>query len=231
MEQDSPMSHARVRKIARATSCLVALLTAAVLIYFLFQRIYYEVAISLATLAIFIYIQFILDRRPWLRNPPPMQLFCSLLVFVSATFGRFFFLYSVLPGFDKAVHFLYGIGFCIVGFAVFYRINPGHRQEVAPGAASLFLFATCFAIACSFFWEVYEYAGDRLLGTDMQRWQQGAASGVNDTMLDMLAALLGTNLVAIFAILEFKRDPARFYRRRIAAFMPADSAPSHDQSA
>jgi hypothetical protein len=213
----------QLAKLTQAVSWLIIVLTVAGLTSFLIRAIYYEAVISLATLIIFVYLQFFLNRRRWLHNPPVMQLFISIIVFFSVTFGRFFFFYTNLPGYDKAIHLLYGIAFCVVGYALFYRINPAQRQNLTVNQATIFLFAVCFAIACSFFWEIYEFLGDRLLGTNMQRWQQGLTSGITDTMLDMLADLVGINLAGIIWYRESKRDPGVFYQRRIAMFLDFDA--------
>jgi uncharacterized membrane protein YjdF len=222
-----PVSRAfRLETIAQAVSWLVVALTLAVAAYFVARSIYYEVAICLASLAIFIYCQFFLNRRHWLRNPPGMQLFVAAVFFIGLTAGRFFFLYRDLPGFDKFAHLLYGMAFGIIGYPLFYRINPAQQEKPDIRPATVLLFSVGLAMTCSFLWEVYEFVFDRLFGTNMQHWLPGPATGVNDTMLDMLADLLGALVVGFSWLREQRRDPRRFWRRRIAPFLvfPANGA-------
>jgi hypothetical protein len=223
----------RLAIIAQAVSWLVVALTLAVAAYFTVRSIYYEVAICLSSLAIFVYCQFFLNRHRWLRNPPGMQLFISALFFIGLTVGRFFFLYRDLPGFDKFTHLLYGMAFCLISYPLFYRINPEQQEKQDVRPITVLLFAVGLATTCSFLWEVYEFTFDRLFGTNMQHWLPGPATGVIDTMLDMLADLLGSLLVGFAWLREQSRDRQRFWQRRIAPFLdfPAkgpDQAAGHE---
>jgi hypothetical protein len=208
-----------VKQLAWASSGLVIVLTLAGVVSFLVRGIRQEVAISLVTLAIFIYIQFFINRHRWIHNPPAMQLFNSLIVFVSVTFGRFFFLYSNTIWFDKLTHVLYGMAFCIVGYALFYRMNPGQGEKLTVRPATLLFFSVCFGLTCAFVWEIYEFTYDRLFGTNMQRWLPGPATGVTDTMLDMMADMVGLNIVGLIWMREVARDPQKFYQKRMAPFL------------
>ena len=67
-------------------------------------------------------------------------------------------------------------------------------------------------------WEFYEYAGDRILGSNMQRWQRGAIQGLTDTMLDLAVGMAGSFLVSLLAGRQIKKDAERFYRHFIRGF-------------
>jgi hypothetical protein len=211
----------RLGRSALAISWMVIAVTVAALIFFIMTNVKYEISIYITSLAIYIFVQFILNRLRWIRNPPAMQIFISFVVLVGMTIGRFFGFYNNLPGFDKAMHLLYGIAFCIIGFVLFYRMNPAQREKLTVRPAFLLIYGVCFAITCSFFWEVYEFVLDRILNTNMQRWQASLTSGLTDTMLDMLFDLAGANIIGIIWFLDAKRDPQTFYRRRMASFLPA----------
>jgi hypothetical protein len=219
----------RLAMAARLASSLVIVLTIAVLVSFAIRAIYYEVAICVVSLAIFVYVQFFLSRR-WLRNPPAMQLFIAAVFFVGLTVGRYFYLYRDAPGFDKFVHLLYGAAFGVIGYAFFYRLNPSQKERLTVTPATLFVLAVCFASICSFFWEIYEFSFDRLFGSNMQHWRDGLVSGLNDTMLDMVADLLGAALVSAVWLRLQRRDPGAFYKRRIAPFLPLQAAGPGSQS-
>jgi hypothetical protein len=214
----------RLAAMARLSIWITAALVFGGAIINIFRHVYFETAIALSCLAIFIYVQFFLSRTGLLRNPPVMQLLISLLILVSLFIGRFFTLYKNLPGFDKSQHLLYGIIFCVIGFVLFYRLNPGQRQTLTVSPLTVALFAACFALLCGFGWEIYEFTNDRLFNTDMQAWKQtltrGPANGLIDTMLDMMADLAGSALVATLGGRWLRRDAAGFYQRYIAGFMP-----------
>jgi uncharacterized membrane protein YjdF len=213
----------RLNQLARASSWLVIVLTLAGVVSFLLRGITYEVSISLVTLVLFICIQFFVNRFRWIHNPPGMQLFNSLIVFVSVTFGRFFFLYRDTVWFDKVTHVLYGMAFCIIGYALFYRMNASQREKLTVSPVTILFFAACFGMTCSFMWEIYEFTYDRLFGTNMQHWLPGPATGVTDTMLDMVADFVGANLVGLLWLRESSRDPQAFFQKRMAPFLDFSS--------
>lgn len=190
----------------------------------LLKRIYYEAAIGAASLVIFCWVQLGFNRRKSgsrLRVPPAMQLCISFLTFTSVFLGRFFALYRTTTWYDKSQHLLYGMFFCAAGLVVFYLVNPRQRLELTVKPAFVGLFATCFSLACCFGWELYEYANDRLFGTNMQAWKQGPAHGLIDTMGDLIAGLAGAMLIGWLAGRLLRRNPTAFYRTYIAGFLVA----------
>ncbi len=209
----------RLERVARLMSLAVAgLILLGCIINFL-RPIYFEAGIGLASLIIFIWFQFFLNRLTRLHNPPGMQIGISILVFFSVFLGRFFALYKQLPGFDKSQHFLYGMAFGICGFILFYRLNPGQGRKLSVSAGTVGLFSVCIALTCGFAWEVFEFISDRLFDTNMQAWKQGLAHGLTDTMLDLMVDFAGSALVAAIAKRLLRRDPQAFYRRWIAIFL------------
>lgn len=195
-----------------------ALMFAAAVLEVLRPRLF-EAAIEAGCLVLFLCFQFLLEKALKIRIPPLMKILVSLLLLVSLVIGRYFTLYKNLPGFDKSQHFLYGLFFAIFGFVLFYRLNP-HQQKLTVSPLTVALFAVCFGLLMGFGWELYEFANDRLFNTNMQSWKQAPASGLIDTMLDILADLAGSVLVAWFAVRRLKRDPEAFYRQYISGFMP-----------
>lgn len=204
---------------ARIISVIVAVLILAGSLINLIRPVYFEAAISLVSLVIFIRVQFFMSGRSRLQNPPVMQICLSVLVFLSLFVGRFFSLYKTVPGFDKSQHFLYGMVFCVMGYVLFYHLNPAQRTNLSVSVGTVAIFATCFALSCGFGWEVFEFTCDRLFNTNMQAWKQGLAHGLIDTMFDLMIDLSGSILVTIVSIKLMRRDPAAFYNRRIAGFL------------
>lgn len=179
----------------------------------------FEAAIEAAALILLLFFLLFLEKRLKIRIPPLLKILISLLLLVSLVLGRFFSLYKSLPGFDKSQHFLYGLFFAIFGFVLFYRLNP-HQQKLTVSPMTVALFAVCFALLLGFGWEIYEFASDRLFDSNMQSWKQSLASGLIDTMLDLVVDMAGSVLVAWFAIRRLKRDSEAFYQQFISGFMP-----------
>lgn len=202
----------------------ISLWTAGVLMFiagvleFLRPRLF-EAAIEAFCLILLLFFQLFLVKKLKIRVPPLLKILISLLLLISLVLGRFFTLYRSLPGFDKSQHFLYGLVFAVIGFVLFYRLNPGQRKlTISP--LTIALFAVSFGLLLGYVWEIFEFANDRLFDTNMQSWKQALDSGLTDTMLDMVADLAGSVLVAWVAIRRLKRDPEAFYRLFISGFMP-----------
>ena len=209
----------RLEKAALLSSIVVSACVLVGSIINLIRPIYFEAAIGLVSLIIFIGVQFFLNRGSWLGNPPAMQICISILVFLSVFIGRFFSLYKLVPGYDKSQHFLYGLVFCVCGLVLFYLLNPGQASHLTVSVPTVIWFAVGFALICGFVWELFEFACDRLFDTNMQAWKQGLAHGLIDTMADMIIDLAGSVLVALFARRQLARSPGDFYRRYMAGFL------------
>jgi hypothetical protein len=66
-----------------------------------------------------------------------------------------------------------------------------------------------------FVWELYEFAGDRLVAADMQRWQEGDLIAHTDTMIDLAAGLLGALMIGLLVYWKLRHYPEHFYEERI----------------
>lgn len=121
-------------------------------------------------------------------------------LFGSYTLGVACELYQVMPGYDKLLHMLSGAFTMMLALPLFYFLKAGHRVE--PGdwrLAAAFCLTTALAVAG--IWELAEYAFGLLTPLDPQCAE---ATGVADTMQDMLVCTLG----ALMALPPLRR----FYR-------------------
>lgn len=207
----------------------VTLLGLGVIWFFVFRN-YFEAGAGLASLAVCLWFQFGLNRiknRPILRMPDGMQLLISLTALTSVVLGRYFAFYKQFDWFDKVQHFQFGLIFCILGLALYYRCH-GHPARVdAHSPGFIILFAVSFSHLCCFVWELYEYSCDRLFGSNMQAWKQGPVHGLLDTMNDLIFGLAGALLLAAVAFRLMKRNHDQFYQRYISGFMPAGMNITH----
>lgn len=113
-----------------------------------------------------------------------------LFIFLSLFLGGIDDFYGYIPLWDKIVHFQSGLLFSGTGFVVVYLLNESERTpiELSPGFVALF--AVVFSLAIGAIWEIAEFAGDMVLGSD---WQGGNA----DTMWDLIADLSGAMVFSI----------------------------------
>lgn len=87
-----------------------------------------------------------------------------------------------VPYFDKITHLISGI---VTSFIGIYFLAKFDKFDKKPSFDLIFILFTVLAIAA--FWEIFEYTGDCLFHSNMQRLE----TGVNDTMRDMIMAFSG----------------------------------------
>jgi len=118
--------------------------------------------------------------------------------------GEVFNWYDSLPWFDKALHFVSGAFFAIIGFAIGYKMARAKPKFIA-------LFAFCFSVTISVLWEFYEFFMDSTFGTNMLRWQdkdtsaRGLGAGLTDTMWDLILGTLAALITCFVGYLWLKR--------------------------
>jgi hypothetical protein len=97
-------------------------------------------------------------------------------------------LYHSVPGYDKFVHAMSGAFISLLTCVAYYFIKPSHSIE-AIDARLLPVFVFTGSMAIAGLWEIWEYLMSGLTGQDLQFV---AATGVSDTMQDMICCLIGT---------------------------------------
>ena len=150
------------------------------------------------------------ERLAGLRLPAAFDVSLFLFMDAALIFGGTYDFYSVVPGWDKMLHtasgfVMYFMGLCLGELLAGKACGEKRRVVIAT------LFAFVFSVAIAGLWELFEFAGDSLFGTNNQAWQGGLlgetadgnyivtdprGNGLIDSMLDMLCALGGT--VAMF---------------------------------
>lgn len=155
------------------------------------------IALSLAPL--------LLHRRLRVDVPPEFQLAALVFVVAAVMLGSVLGFYARFWWWDIALHVTSGFLLGIVGFVAIFLLNGTDRipTGLRPGFVAIFGFT--FAVTLGVFWEIWEFVGDLLIPVmDMQV----AASGVRDTMTDLIVNMVGAAVVALlgFAYLRTGRQ-------------------------
>jgi uncharacterized membrane protein YjdF len=98
-----------------------------------------------------------------------------------------------------------------LGFSVVSFLTKADKISLSPAFVAMFAF--CFAVTLGVVWEIYEFAMDYYLGTNMQRFVQietgemfiGQAA-LTDTMKDLIVDSIGAFVVSLIGYLSLKRD-------------------------
>ena len=116
-------------------------------------------------------------------------------VFLAHLLGSIYNFYSLFSWYDKFTHFLSGILTSILSLIILdkFKIKKSKIFNI------IFIIAITLSIAS--LWEFYEFTCDNLFIKDAQKVIK---TGVDDTMLDMIAAFIGSVIFSI--IYSFKRS-------------------------
>ena len=109
-----------------------------------------------------------------------------IFIFLAHYMGVTLELYNEWEGLDKVVHTFSGVLTAYVGVLFLPKKVNNVWFKI--------LFIIAFSALCAFLWETFEYVCNILVGGDAQRVLE---TGVNDTMLDMIVAFIGSILFSI----------------------------------
>lgn len=184
----------------RITVPVYAACGVAVGVYSLFFSTGYYALLGFATLAFLLLPRAVLGL---MRLRPAPSLLFTAYAFIALAFlvGMALRGYERIPYYDKLVHAISGAFFGLVGLGYYYVLKPEKRIEPADWRMARY-FCLSFAMTVAAVWELYEYAISNLLGTDPQGV---AATGVGDTMWDILVCLIGALALCVSMYFYYRR--------------------------
>lgn len=152
----------------------------------------------------------ILGSRLPVRIPLEYEILAILFVFAALFLGEFRSYYERFWWWDIALHTSSGLLLGILGFLLVYMMNESRHVRGHMRAGFVALFAFAFALAVGTCWEIFEFACDQLLGTNMQKPMMGDPSGLTDTMWDLIVDALGAIIISGFGWWNMKRAGRSF---------------------
>ncbi len=94
---------------------------------------------------------------------------------------------TLAPYYDKLTHFIASVTVALLSISL--AALAEHRGLVRLTRPALAVFVLTAALSAGVVWEIYEFAADQVLGTDLQY-------GNADTMVDLIVDLIGATIVA-----------------------------------
>ena len=160
-----------------------------------------------------------IGRRFQVHIPPEFQVLAVLFVFASLFLGEFHSYYVRFWWWDIALHTSSGLLMGILGFLLVYVLNENEHVDLHIRPFFVALFAFLFAVTVGTLWEIFEFAMDRIVGTNMQKPMLGDPSGLTDTMWDMMGYALGAMTVSALGGCYMKRRQHSFIEAWIQRFI------------
>lgn len=143
------------------------------------------------------FLPLVFERRFRIRIPPDLQLAAIGFVFASLFLGEIRDYYTRFWWWDMALHSLSGFLLGILGFLLVHIMNEIEDVNVHMKPSFVAFFAFMFALGTGALWEIFEFAMDSLVGTNMQKPMLGDPSGLTDTMWDLIVDALGALEISI----------------------------------
>ncbi len=193
------------RKLSYLIMILFILESLSAGIYFIVLQQPYEYILSFAGI-LFLVLPFLLYRLLHMRPVYQFNVMVYIFVFIAYTLGLIFHWYSKVPYYDKFAHTLSGVFVTPIAMGFFYVLKPVRKIE-PQDFPTLPVFSLALSISVAEIWEFSEYFISFIFLTDPQNV---VATGVNDTMQDMLVCTLGSVLVMIPLYFYFKKGKKDF---------------------
>ncbi|MDD2627931.1 MAG: hypothetical protein PHR25_05570 [Clostridia bacterium] len=155
----------------------------------------------------------ILEKRLRVYLPSSLQVVITLFIFAAQFLGELKDFYYKISWWDEMLHFISGSILGIIGYMFVYFLNKKHIKETKLSPFFVTMFAFCFALTIGVFWEVFEFAADRLMGLNMQKFRLPGEDGLVDTMTDLIVDAIGALIVTTIGYIYMK-DKGRIYSRK-----------------
>ena len=161
----------------------------------------------------------VLGRRFRVYIPAEFQLLAVIFVFAALFLGEIQSYYVRIWWWDIALHTSSGLLMGILGFLLVYVLNESENVNIHMLPRFVTLFAFLFAVAVGALWEIFEFAMDQIVGTNMQKPMLGDPSGLTDTMWDMIVNTLGALAISALGWWYMERRERSFIEVWIRKFI------------
>ena len=141
----------------------------------------------------------VLSRKYKLKIPPEFDFMVVLFIFITLYLGNIQSFYEKFWWWDILLHTSSGFMLGIVGFLMIFILNERTdiSLDIKPNFMAIFAFA--FAVSLGVVWEIFEFAMDQIFNMNMQ------ASGLVDTMWDLIVDSIGALVISILGAIYYKR--------------------------
>jgi uncharacterized membrane protein YjdF len=158
---------------------------------------------------------FFADRVP-VKIPTEFQVLAVVFIFGALFLGEIRQFYERVWWWDMALHATSGLLLGILGFMLVYVLNENRRVDIYMRPRFVAIFAFVFAVSIGSIWEIFEFGMDEIFGLNMQKPMAGDASGLTDTMWDMILNTLGALAMSLFGWRHMRRPGKSFMEALIS---------------
>lgn len=142
-------------------------------------------------------IPTLLNKFTKFKINPEIELVYLIFIFFGYFLGSILNFYYKIGIYDKVIHGLSGVMTSILAIIILVKSRCYDKNPLWVNV----LFIICVTLSVAAFWEFFEFINDNIFGKDAQKV---AKTGVNDTMIDMIMAFIGSIIYSIIYAFEIK---------------------------
>ena len=175
----------------------------------------------------------ILKRKANLSIPTVMLIAYAIFLYCAIYLGEVRAFYYRIPHWDTILHVFSGAAIGALGFSIVSLLNKCESITFSLSPIFVALFAFCFALSLGVIWEIYEFAVDYFLGTNMQKYayECGEAlvgqAALLDTMKDLIVDAIGAFTISVIGYISLKYDKGWLERLQIRFESAQGTQPTH----
>lgn len=158
-------------------------------------------------------------KRMEVEIPAEFHIAAVVFTFAALYLGEILRFYDIFWWWDIALHATAGLLMGVLGFLLVYVLNESKKVDLHMTPGFIAFFAFTFAVCIGALWEIFEFAVDQLMGTNMQKPMLGDPSGLTDTMWDMIVNAIGAAIISISGWWYLKREKSFFVKEWIRKFI------------
>lgn len=170
-------------------------------------------------------VPLFISRRFKCYIPNFITVLLYIFIFMHFILGEIYRAYDHILLYDKFLHATSGGVFCLLSLSVVWLFNNSEDGKVKLSPFFVVLFTFCFTLSLEYLWEIVEYGCDRLIGLNMQRWQDSVVetlpngntvhsvpwgNAISDTMGDMIVNVIGAFVMCTVIYISMKKKPDWF---------------------
>ena len=158
----------RKNRISFSVYVLLYLITLAVIILTALNGDWSGTFTGVLALILFLLPAFV-EKSFRIELPTTLEIIVILFVFCAEILGEIGMYYTKYPFWDTMLHATSGFIIAAFGFSLVDIANRNRRMQIHLSPFFLSLVACCFSISVGVAWEFFEFFGDMILRTDMQK--------------------------------------------------------------
>lgn len=151
-----------------------------------------------------------IEKKIGVEIPSNMMILYVVFLYCAIFLGEVQNFYYEVPYWDMLLHTFSGGMLGALGFSVITYMNNSNKIPINLSPMFVVCFALCFAISLGVVWEIYEFAADGLISTNMQKFalENGellvGRDALADTMEDLIVDFVGAFIVCAIGYISLK---------------------------